>query len=274
MRNHYLKATSILTNSRGNIFEDLFQYVFGIAIIAVVAYFLLGYGVNTLVARIPVNVENRIFSNYGAPQSSQPVGANAANSESFAKLQNILEKLISNKEVPPLNYRLFIIDQESPNAVAMPGGGIGVTRGLISALKEEPALAFVLGHELGHFRYRDHLRGLGRIMAIRMIVAYFLGDSEIGSLIGTNALSLMDKKYSREQEEAADRFGVGLVFNSYGDVKGTTRLFEILEKSESSPKWAYMFSTHPATSARIAALKKYAGELKSAKETPVRNPVK
>jgi len=255
-------------NERGEIFEDLLMYIVGIAVIGVLGYFFLGYGVNALVARIPVSVEKQIFSNYQTPSSELSSAAKTGNKdEPLTRLQSILEKLVVHNEVPPLDYRLFIIEQDAPNAVALPGGGIGVTRGLMNSLNEEIELAFVIGHELGHFRYRDHLRGLGRAMGIRLIVTYFLGESEIGRFLGGNALVLMDKKYSREQEEAADRFGVLLVYKTYGDVDGTTRLFEILQKTETTPKWAYMFSTHPATSDRIAALKKYAHELKTEEQS-------
>ena len=254
----------IFTNERGEILEELFKYVFGIAFIGVLGYFLLGYGVNSLVARVPVSLEKQIFSNYTIPPSSQKTAANSENKDdTLSRSKSILEKLVVHKDVPPLDYRLFVVEQDAPNAVAMPGGGIGVTRGLVNSLNEELALAFVLGHELGHFRYRDHLRGLGRTMGIRMIVTYFLGDSEIGRNLGQNALVLMDKKYSREQEEAADRFGISLVYKTYGDTNGTTRLFEILQKNEATPKWAYMFSTHPSTEYRIKALEKYAKVLKS-----------
>jgi predicted Zn-dependent protease len=72
---------------------------------------------------------------------------------------------------------------------------------------------------------------------------------------------VLQRSYSRGREEKADRFGLELVFRVYGETEGVDRLFEILEKSDATPRWAYMFATHPAPTARIAELKKQAAEL-------------
>ena len=42
--------------------------------------------------------------------------------------------------------------------------------GLLENVESENELAFVLGHELGHFRNRDHLRGLGRGIAFSLVL--------------------------------------------------------------------------------------------------------
>ena len=55
------------------------------------------------------------------------------------------------------------------NAVALPGGNIVVFAGLLKEIKSENELAMILGHELGHFAHRDHLRGAdGHTLRVRL----------------------------------------------------------------------------------------------------------
>ena len=146
--------------------------------------------------------------------------------------------------------------------MAVPGGAIGITRGLLGKLdRDEIAEAFVIGHELGHFKHRDHLRGMGRAVGIQICYALIFSDSGNGAIVGSGTFDLLNKKYSRRQELSADRFGLLLVYKTYGRVQGADRLFDILEKEDKTPPWAYMFATHPAHKKRITELKRYAEEL-------------
>lgn len=248
-----------LHSNHGSTLEGIFQIFMGAIAIAAILYLVLGVGVDYMAGRIPVDVEKKLFNSQAF--TSGNAGKNGVEDARLAKLQPILERLTSQPGVPKLPYTLFLIKDTSPNAVATPGGGIGVTTGLLDSLNNNVAFAFVLGHELGHFAHRDHLRDLGRSIAIRIAVSYIFGNSNVGRFSGLNTMHLMHRKYSLSQEDAADRFGLKLVYNAYGTTNGTTKLFEMLQKSETTPKWAYMFSTHPAASSRITSLKKYAGEL-------------
>jgi len=255
----------IMHSQRGDMFEGVFGFLFGGIVLAVLLYFALGFAVDKIVPRIPPSVEKQIFSSLALDTAPGGTKTSGAEDSRLSRLEPILARFEENPETPDLGYRLFAIDDKTPNAVAMPGGAIGVTTGLLDALKDETGLAFVLGHEIGHFKNRDHLRGLGRALGLRIIVSYLFGDSQIAQVIGTNALTMVHRKYSRTQEESADRFGVYLVYNAYGTTDGTTKLFEMLRKTDNRSKWAYMFSTHPAAAERIHAMKKYAAELEAEK---------
>jgi len=169
--------------------------------------------------------------------------------DKFAMCEDVLAKLSAHDSVPQIDYELIYLDQEQPNAFAFPGGTIGVSKGLLEALDEEIAVAFVLAHELGHFANRDHLRGMGRKLGFGLgVKLLFQGD--IGSFShGTTNLVLA--KYSRGQESNADVFGIQCVLDTYGDTTGAEKLFEVLEEKGALPRWAYMFSTHPDNKSRI-----------------------
>ena len=154
------------------------------------------------------------------------------------------------------------INNPMPNAFAFPGGTIGLTTGLLDTLEGTAALTFVLGHELGHFHQRDHLRGLGRAVGGGIAMAMLFGG-EMGNRQFANTFThILSRSYSRDQEEGADLFGLGLAFRTYGETEGCDQLFRVLQESDETPEWAYMLSTHPAPAQRIEQLRKEAERLK------------
>lgn len=246
------------SSARGTAVRELVKLIVMVFCLAVGLYVAVGFTVDAVVSRLPADTENNLFGGAGYAQGK----ATGKDKENLAELDSILRKLTAHKEVPALDYRLFIIDDPKPNALAMPGGGIGVTKGLLDKLThEEIARAFVLGHELGHFKHRDHLRGMGRAVGLQICHALIFGHSEVGGIVGSGTFNLANRKYSRSQEAKADRFGLLLVYKTYGRTQGADKLFRILEKQDKTPGWAYMFATHPAHGKRISALKQYAREL-------------
>lgn len=170
-------------------------------------------------------------------------------------LNRVLQKLVSHHELPDVKFRIILIDEGTPNAFAFPGGAIGVTRGLLGALgDEEIAYAFVIGHELGHFKHRDHLRRLIRQVGTGTAISLIFGTSGSMAIVG-NVNEMLQLGYSRDQEEAADAFALELVKSTYGETTGSERLFEKLNESRPLPAWAYMFTTHPDTAGRIRKIR-------------------
>src|SRR5690242_5495631 len=47
-------------------------------------------------------------------------------------------------------YQFHVVDMAEPNAFALPGGYVYVTRGLLALSNTEDELAGVVGHEIGH----------------------------------------------------------------------------------------------------------------------------
>jgi Zn-dependent protease with chaperone function len=130
----------------------------------------------------------------------------------------------------------------------------------MEVLEEDLEVAFVLGHELGHFHSRDHLQGLGRAIGFRIIMAVVFGSGS--ESFGYMIESVFQRGYSQESEKAADRFGLELVYRAYGKMEGVDRLFQIILDENKIPEWAYMFSTHPSPARRIENLKAYSEVLR------------
>jgi Zn-dependent protease with chaperone function len=239
--------------AKGTAFRELRILLVAVCILAVVIYLAVGLVVDALVPSISYEREAKLFSvvtkHFG--EESGP---------GLERAQSILAELIKDPNVPPLPYRVVRMRNDAINAFAFPGGTIGVTEPLLDELTEDIELAFVLGHELGHFRHRDHLRGIGRAVGVGLAYAVLFGGQMGNESMGTLLNLVLQRGYSRHQEELADRFGVDLVHRIYGRTDGVDRLFRIIEEKDKAPSWAYMFATHPQPEARIRELKRYAGQ--------------
>ncbi|MBT62988.1 MAG: hypothetical protein CML13_07230 [Puniceicoccaceae bacterium] len=214
-------------------------------------YFLAGLVTDFAVARISPAREAALFEDHFADEFAEEVPE--AYAQQWQDAEAILAKVQQATGVPPLQYQLGYQSSTEPNAFALPGGHIILTQGLLDALDEEIALAFVLAHELGHFAGRDHLQRLGRQLGFGaglMILTGFQGNALFDSVSNFMALN-----YSRDEERAADRFALQVLDEIYGSRKGAERLFEILEDKEQLPGWAYMFQTHPDTAQRIREIR-------------------
>jgi pimeloyl-ACP methyl ester carboxylesterase len=70
-------------------------------------------------------------------------------------LEKLLEKLPPHLKPEAFEYKVIVLDQQAANVFTLGGGFIYITRPLLDALlsdkvRGEAALAFVLGHQLGH----------------------------------------------------------------------------------------------------------------------------
>jgi Zn-dependent protease with chaperone function len=173
--------------------------------------------------------------------------------------QLLVDRLTGHWPDTPYQFRVEIDDSEQANAMALPGGLIIVTQGLLDQVESENELAFVLGHELGHFKNRDHLRALGRGVVLSVFFAVVTGNDVAG--IGIKAADLTLRGFSREQETKADEFGLAIVHSEFGHVNEAWRLFERWEiKDNSLVDLVTYLSTHPETGDRIADMRSLARE--------------
>lgn len=67
-----------------------------------------------------------------------------------AYVSSIGQQLARHSQRPQLNYHFSIANDSSPTALALPGGFVLITRGLIAQLASETQLASILAREISH----------------------------------------------------------------------------------------------------------------------------
>jgi len=167
-------------------------------------------------------------------------------------LQALVDRLVLHWPDAHYDFRVAINDSDVANALALPGGLIVVSTGMLAQVESENELAFVLGHELGHFRNRDHFRGLGRGLLVSVVAGVIFGNDVAGLNMTIANVTLMS--FSRTQESRADEFGLGIVHGEYGHVANATRLFQRWDADKQSPIFLPYFSTHPDSGDRVSTM--------------------
>ncbi len=177
-----------------------------------------------------------------------------------AYVQRVGESLARISERPELPWRFRVVDDPTPNAFALPGGFIYITRGMLSLMENEAELAGVLGHEIGHVTARHSVQMISRqqLAQIGLIAGMILVPeiAQFGDLAGTG-LQLLFLSYGRDAERQADDLGFRYSLEQNYDVREMPDIFASLARSSELagqsplPSW---LSSHPMPQERIERL--------------------
>ena len=180
-------------------------------------------------------------------------------------LNNLGNRLVSASSDKQQKFNFFVVQDNSINAFAMPGGVVGVHTGLILATNTESELASVLGHEIGHVTQHHMARMLASQkydtfkniagIALALLVARANPDLASGALTTASAVGIQNQlDYTRDHEREADRVGLQILDSGGFDVRAMPAFFTTLQRGTrfaegSAPSF---LRTHPLTSERIA----------------------
>jgi len=239
--------------SRAHPLREALLLVGGVVAIAAAVAVAIAVAIDLAAPHIPIELEARLFSGW----FDRGVEDGEAVAPRERLLAQLLNRMAQHWPENPYVFEIAIWDEPEPNAVALPGGVIAVTNGLLESVESENELAFVLGHELGHFHNRDHLRGLGRGIAFSLLlVAVGVGGGGSVAQLASLAGQFAQRPFGRDQEIEADRFGLALLAAEYGHVSGAEVFFEHLPERDGPLEGVLTgyFSTHPVNADRIQAL--------------------
>jgi predicted Zn-dependent protease len=178
-------------------------------------------------------------------------------------------------------WQFAVADEPDPNAFALPGGYVYVTRGLLALLNREDEIAGVLGHEMAHVTERH---AVNRVAAATPLAVLFgvpggiLGmiSPSLGGIVGgagrvLSGLTLAP--YSRDQEREADRIGIGFVARAGWDPGALAGFLGSIERIESlagaTSKGSSFFATHPSTPDRVSGIEAAAKSLSRGPAAPI-----
>jgi len=183
--------------------------------------------------------------------------------------------LVLQTERPDLPWHFGVLETDTVNAFAAPGGYVFITRGLLLRMRSEAELAGVLSHEIAHVLRRHHLQAIqkGAQTGLLADIASVAVDSSEHAELARKAINAGTELYSRgldkDDEFEADRMGVVIAARAGYDPYGLPAVLQTLDTMNAADSsLALMFKTHPTPQARLekldgvmaARLDQYAGQ--------------
>lgn len=200
--------------------------------------------------------------------------------------------------------RVYLIDQDAPNAFATgrdpDHAAVAATTGLLAMLSREE-VAGVMAHELGHVRNRDTLimtmvaTIAGAISMLANFGLFFRGGDREGHgnmlasllavIVAPFAAMIVQMAISRTREYGADRAGAEIsgdphaLASALAKISGAAQAIPnpVVARNPATAQLyivpthvSELFSTHPATEKRIAALREMAGGMGAPIAAPMR----
>ena len=171
-----------------------------------------------------------------------------------------------------------VLDSPVINAMALPGGYIYVTRGMLAHLNSEDQLATVLAHEIGHVAARHASRqawqqqiGQGLLLGGAVLGQGF-GIPVVQDILnlGGMAAQLLFLRYSREDELEADKLGVEYSSTAGYDAREVISFFQTLSRIQEKEGQGMpsFLSTHPDPGARVQRIRELTGAAAARRPEP------
>jgi predicted Zn-dependent protease len=163
-----------------------------------------------------------------------------------------------------IDWRFTVVNTSVVNAMALPGGFVYVTRGLIEQSGRLDELAGVMAHEIGHVVHRHSVSQMEqaekRELALLMVctltnVCRTIGGG-IAVQVGADAAAA---QYSQRDETEADSAAVIIAANAGIDPEGLPAFLQkVLEQRTEQPTpLEAFFASHPTDQKRISALRRH-----------------
>jgi len=217
-----------------------------------------------------------------APEVQKQLGGEIKNDTLQNYIDSVGQKIVKISHKPGWEYHFIAVDHNMVNAMALPGGYVFVTKGMLQKIETEAQLAGLLSHELVHIVARHSSAAISRQMSMSMLIAGAGIAADLpadASRFAGIALQLIDLKYSRDQERQADLFGMDYMVRAGYNPHGVVELIQMLQEMDKE-RPADFFSSHPSPENRILYLtvraqSRYANlpELKTAREDYQKNVI-
>ena len=195
----------------------------------------------------------QVYSN--APLISDPI--------IFEYTEHLIYRLSEYSQVKDRYFKILLIDDDSLNAFAAPGGIIGVNGGLFLYSDNEGQFSSVLAHELAHLSQRHFARNVlksqdsnlaSALVMVSSIAIALISNNPNAMAVGPAILQSQSLRYSRLFEKEADRVGFANLVKAGYHPKSMGEMFENMNEIRrlSGDLPPEFLLTHPLSSSRIS----------------------
>jgi predicted Zn-dependent protease len=184
-----------------------------------------------------------------------------ASSAEVRRVQQIVNRIIRSVEIDPLmremnirkgyryEWEVNVLDTNKINAFCLPGGKIGVFRGIMQVAENDDQLATVLSHEIGH--------------ALAHHSSERLAHGEFNRGVSGK---LWAKAFDRQQESEADHIGIFLMAFADYDPQQAVHFWERMESLSQGRQIPEVLSDHPSDARRVHDIQDWVPKARAAKQ--------
>lgn len=154
------------------------------------------------------------------------------------------------------NWEFVVFDSDEFNAFAMPGGKVGVYRGMFDVAESDDQLATVMAHEVAHVAARHGGERVTTQLAAQLgiaLVASATDNPDLATLLAQAATLGVVLPFSRTQEAEADRIGLELMARAGYDPRAAVPFWQNMMAKAGSRRPEFL-ATHPNPKNRIRAI--------------------
>ncbi|ATX79218.1 Putative Zn-dependent protease [Mariprofundus aestuarium] len=181
-------------------------------------------------------------------------------------VDSVGQRVAATADRKDLFFRFYVVDDDTINAFALPGGYICIHRGLVNHMNNEAELAAVLGHEAGHVTARHSVQQISKARAYQTgmaITSIFIPIPQAAGMLGDVMATAILKGYGRDAELQSDELSIRYLTQAGYDPSATIGILKTLKRlddidtkeridaGEKVEKYHGAFASHPETSKRI-----------------------
>ena len=178
----------------------------------------------------------------GAADVKSQIGVLPEDSPLTIYVRRVGRKVLRGVPHLAFGYEFDVVDQMEPNAFALPGGYIFISRGLLALANSEDELACVIGHEITHSAHRHAAQQQALSRAVGPLAMPWYRAGKVAG-------------YSRDMEREADREGQKLCAAAGYDPMAMSTFLASLDQRErliiGYARRPTFLDTHPASRERV-----------------------
>lgn len=189
----------------------------------------------------------------------------SADYEAVSLVRCVTDHLVAElaDEGRQLRWETVVFEEADALVYALPGGKLGVHRGLLAVTADEASLAAAIAHELGHLAHRhvaDRVSAEFTLEAAIAAAQTYRGDQgpqrskQLYALLGLGPQVGQPRPYGNAQERQADLAGLRLLARAGYPPEAAPALWQSLA-DQARPETGDWIASHPQAGRRAADLR-------------------
>jgi len=188
-----------------------------------------------------------------------------------ALVDRVGQRIAAVAPIPGAEWEFVVFDSPEANAFCLPGGKVGVYKGILPITQSEAGLAAVMGHEVAHAVARHGAERMSEALVLQLggaAVDVGMQEAEVDprwqsaavTAYGLGAALGRELPHSRKQESEADLLGLLYMARAGYDPEESIRFwerFKAFNEAAGAGNTPWFLRTHPLDETRIQQLREW-----------------